>query len=114
MIAEHVLLEYANADQGLLCLLYDLDLMPEQTINTKKYEDTLAIIDHWRAARLEDHAHVRDALTRAIPNNWCDPLLTGEKAALPGSGAWGCPDIERLLDGLRARLVALLDAAGKT
>jgi hypothetical protein len=44
------LLNYVKDDPLLLSLLYDLDLMPEQTVNTKKYYDTLTIINHWREA----------------------------------------------------------------
>lgn len=41
----------------------------------------------------------------AIPTNWCDPLLTGPKAInFPAH----CPDIERLLNGVRERVRAAL------
>jgi hypothetical protein len=49
----------------------------------------------------------------AVPTNWCDPLLTGPNAALgPHAGKWGCPDIERLLAGVRSRIKAAIDRAG--
>ena len=52
---------------------------------------------------------VSSPLLDAIPSNWCDPLLTGPEAALHGKGGtWGCPDIERLLNGVRERLKAAL------
>lgn len=40
-----------------------------------------------------------------IPTSWLDPLLSGPDAALSGKGGtWGCPDIERLLNGIRKRI----------
>jgi hypothetical protein len=39
-----------------------------------------------------------------IPTNWGDPLLTGPKGVL-GPFPWGCPDIERLLNAIRAKAV---------
>lgn len=43
----------------------------------------------------------------AIPSNWIDPILTGPESALGGrAGAWGCPDIERLLNAVRERIRA--------
>lgn len=47
----------------------------------------------------------------AIPTNWCDPLLTGPDAALSPNGKWGCPDIERLCDGIRKRIRSEANAA---
>lgn len=41
-----------------------------------------------------------------VPTTWLDPLLTGKDRALPGNGPWGCPDIERLLTALKARIEA--------
>ena len=55
-------------------------------------------------------AAVREALEEAekvVPANWLDPLLTGPNAILQGHGPWGCPDIERLLQALRAAIRAL-------
>lgn len=54
----------------------------------------------------------RERLTREVPTNWLDPLLTGKAAALHGSGPWGCPDIERLLRGIRNRLRASSPSGG--
>lgn len=39
-----------------------------------------------------------------VPTSWLDPLLTGDDAVLKGSGPWGCPDIERLLNAIRERI----------
>lgn len=40
---------------------------------------------------------------KLIPSNWCDPLLSGHGVPpLP----WNCPEIERLLFGIKARLKA--------
>lgn len=48
-------------------------------------------------------------LLNCVPNNWCDPLLTGSMAALRGEpGKWGCPDIERLLNAIRMKLALTL------
>lgn len=53
-------------------------------------------------------ARVRE-LEGCIPTNWCDPLLTGPDAALSdNAGHWGCPDIERLLQGLRSRMARIV------
>lgn len=41
------------------------------------------------------------------PRSWLDAPMT----ALPGTGPWGCPDIEQLLDRLKARVLAAIDAA---
>lgn len=40
----------------------------------------------------------------AIPTSWLDPLLTGPDAVFGKGGPWGCPDIERLLGAIKARL----------
>ena len=43
-----------------------------------------------------------------VPYTWLDDLLTGPKAVLKGNGGnWGCPDIERLLNAIKARILAL-------
>lgn len=45
------------------------------------------------------------AAADAVPTNWCDSLLTGPDAALSdNAGKWGCPDIERLLLGVKRRI----------
>jgi hypothetical protein len=50
-------------------------------------------------------------LLDCIPSNWCDSLLTGDKAALQGKpGTWGCPDIERLLNAIRIKLALAIGA----
>lgn len=53
---------------------------------------------------LENALRFRTQSLDAIPTNWLDPLLTGPEAALKGTGDWGCPDIERLINGIKARL----------
>ena len=50
-----------------------------------------------------------------VPTNWCDPLLTGKDGL--GPQPWGCPQIEKLLRGIKARIDAaererLMDAKG--
>lgn len=55
---------------------------------------------------------VWDKAISLIPTNWLDSLLTGPDASLQGNGGtWGCPDVERLLQGVKARLEAARDAA---
>jgi hypothetical protein len=64
-------------------------------------------------AELEKLRQRCEAAEAAVPTNWCDPLLTGPNAALgPHAGKWGCPDIERLLAGVRNRIKAAIDRAG--
>jgi len=47
----------------------------------------------------------KQASVDAVPTSWLDDLLSGPDAALKGSGGtWGCPDIERLLNGVRDRI----------
>jgi hypothetical protein len=49
-----------------------------------------------------------DDCAKAVPTNWCDPLLTGPQASktpLDGSG------VERLLRGIQDRIRALKTAA---
>lgn len=41
------------------------------------------------------------AVAAALPDNWCDSLLTGPKGIQVPAG---CPDIEKLLNGVRARV----------
>lgn len=44
----------------------------------------------------------------AVPTNWLDNLLTGPSAVLKGNGGtWGCPEIEALCKGIKARILAL-------
>lgn len=50
----------------------------------------------------------RASALEAIPTTWLDPLLTGPGATLQGSGGtWGCPGIERLLNGVKQRIADL-------
>jgi hypothetical protein len=42
------LLAYICDTPALLSLLYDIDLLPEQTVNTADYRTTLAIADAWK------------------------------------------------------------------
>jgi hypothetical protein len=47
---EQELINYLNETPRLLSLLYDIDLMPEQTMDSSKYwKKTLVIIEHWKA-----------------------------------------------------------------
>ena len=41
-----------------------------------------------------------------VPSTWISPLLSGEKAVI-GKYPWGCPDIERLLNRIRADILSL-------
>jgi len=43
------LLKYANQTPALLSLLYDIDLMPEQTMGRRDWLKTLTLIAAWRA-----------------------------------------------------------------
>lgn len=60
-----------------------------------------------------DHlAAQREALNMAaaaIPTNWCDELLSGKGTSIP----LDCPGVERLLNGIKARILALLPSAGR-
>jgi len=49
----------------------------------------------------------REAVLAAMPTNWCDSLLTGDKAVLPKGGAYGNRDIEKLLLAIRDRVLAM-------
>lgn len=67
----------------------------------------------WEAALQSANSGYAAAL-ECIPKNWLDPLLTGAGAALCGNGGtWGCPDIERLLNGIRERIQRLNAEANK-
>jgi hypothetical protein len=47
-----------------------------------------------------------DALSKAlhaVPVNWCDPLLTGDRAVISGP-PYDCQDIERLLTAIREKI----------
>ena len=45
---------------------------------------------------------MRSDLLDAVPQNWCDPLLTGSKGI--GGPPYNCQDIEQLMNGIRAEL----------
>lgn len=45
-----------------------------------------------------------------VPQNWCDPLLTGP-AAVIGKPPYDCRDIERLLIAVRERVARHVRAA---
>jgi hypothetical protein len=49
----------------------------------------------------------RQAVLDAMPTNWCDVMLTGDKAVLPKNGVYTGRDIERLLLAIRERILAL-------
>jgi hypothetical protein len=56
------------------------------------------------ALRVAREALVEEMLAE-IPANWCDPLLTGDTAAISKhAGKWGCTDIEQLLNQLKERM----------
>lgn len=46
----------------------------------------------------------------AFPSNWIDPILTGPESVFGGKpgGTWGCPEVERLLHAVKARVRASL------
>lgn len=50
----------------------------------------------------------KQKMSDLVPCNWCDPLLTGDHAALPKvrAGKWTCRDIEALLRGVQDRIRA--------
>ena len=54
--------------------------------------------------RVEDIRKCHDE----IPTNWCDPLLTGPDAVIKESP---CPEIEKLLKGVQARIRAAFPEA---
>lgn len=49
----------------------------------------------------------RQAILAAMPTNWCDDLLTGDKAALPSGYVYSPRDVEKLLLAIRERILAL-------
>jgi hypothetical protein len=49
----------------------------------------------------------RDAVLAAIPRNWLDPILTGDKAVVSCDADGVESDIERVLNAVRARIEAL-------
>lgn len=79
-----------------------------------KYDKAIRLLAlvPFSAPQLAQPGEVWEKAISQIPTNWCDPLLSGPKATLRGlGGTWGCPDIERLLHGGKARLEAARDAS---
>jgi hypothetical protein len=50
----------------------------------------------------------KQKLSDLVPDTWLDPLLSGPNSPLRNKqgGTWGCPEIEALLNGIRARIRA--------
>jgi hypothetical protein len=48
------------------------------------------------------------AATKAIPDTWLDPLLTGPENVLPRTDTFTPKDVERLLHAVRARVRGLM------
>lgn len=58
---------------------------------------------------------ILEACAKSIPSNWCDPLLTGDDAALPAAGDFiSASHIERLLQGCASRLRSLIPQKDET
>lgn len=51
---------------------------------------------------------IRRAVDADWPHNWTDPLLTGPDTALLGEV--NCPQIERLLEALKRRVLNVIDS----
>ena len=92
--------------------------LAEQVQTTARIANEAAML-RLRAEQAEARAEAaeQDARTlaakcaEAVPTNWCDPLLVGSEACLHGNGGtWGCPDIERLLRAIKARIDACMGA----
>ena len=64
--------------------------------------------EHREVFREGWNAAVAEA-TRAIPDTWLDPLLTGPNAVVRSKGDFTCPDIEALLRGVTTRIKALAE-----
>jgi hypothetical protein len=47
---------------------------------------------------------INEKIEKAIPNNWCDPLLTGEDRVI-GDPPFSCQDIEQLLFAIKNKLI---------
>ncbi len=54
-----------------------------------------------RAAAETKEILLAEALIACIPTTWLDPLLSGDTSIKVPAG---CPDIEKLLNGIRARM----------
>ncbi len=75
--------------------------------STGPSQDIAIITDALLAYGAAQRAEEREACAKEIPTNWIDSLLTGPKKALSGEpGTWGCPDVERLLNGIATRIRA--------
>lgn len=48
---------------------------------------------------------VKAKAVEAVPTNWCDSLLTGLGGI--GKPPWNCPEVEKLLLGVAARIRAI-------
>lgn len=64
-----------------------------------EYEKTFAF-RAWESATAAE----REACAACVPTNWCDPMLTGPDAVI-GQPA-DCRDIEAVLRGVKARILA--------
>lgn len=60
------LLQFANETPKVLSLLYDLDLMPEQTVDKPAYAMTMNVIAHCVALRAETLRHAASECQRRI------------------------------------------------
>lgn len=70
---------------------------------TEVYADRLTALLSAHPAGPDLRALVMDA----IPSNWCDPLLNGPYAVIHDAP---CPEVEALLNGIRARITDALTA----
>lgn len=63
---------------------------------------------HKKKSTRKGQMTLADILIGCVPTTWLDDLLTGPTSALKrnGAGYWGCPDVERLLNAIRARMIA--------
>jgi hypothetical protein len=50
-----------------------------------------------------------ERVREAVPDNWLDGLTGDGAPSLP----WGAPEIERLLNGVRDRIINILDGEGE-
>jgi hypothetical protein len=58
-------------------------------------------------------ADIAKKMIDELPTSWLDPLLTGPQAVLKTKGGtWGCPEVEAVLRGVKARLEAVARDAG--
>lgn len=45
-----------------------------------------------------------ERLKSCVPTNWISSMLSGPDAALPGTGPWGCREIEALLRAIQDKM----------